>query len=61
MVTTHSAENARDLQSLLRKAGPRDTIELNGQFGEVRLAGIRPEATVTLRAAKPGAARANHE
>jgi hypothetical protein len=56
MVTTHSAENARDLQSLLRKAGPRDTIELNGQFGEVRLAGIRPEATVTLRAAKPGAA-----
>ncbi|MFN6953024.1 MAG: hypothetical protein ACK4NE_10595, partial [Albidovulum sp.] len=55
-MATHSAENARDLLSLLRKAGPRDTIELNGQFGEVTLSGLRPEQPVTLRAVKPGAA-----
>lgn len=55
-VATHSAENPRDLLALLRKAGPRDTIALNGQFGEVTLSGIRPEEPITLRAAKPGAA-----
>lgn len=55
-VTTYSAENARDLQAMLRKAAPGDTVALNGQFGEVTLSGIRPEGRVTLKAAKPGAA-----
>ena len=55
-MATHSAENARDLQAALRKAAPGDTVELNGSFGEVTLSGIRPEARVTLRAARPGAA-----
>lgn len=55
-MATHSAETARDLQSALRKAGPRDIVELNGAFGAVRLDGYRPEGRVTIRAAKPGAA-----
>jgi hypothetical protein len=55
-LATHSAENARDLQALLRKAGPRDTILLNGSFGALTLDRIRPEGPVMLRGAKPGAA-----
>lgn len=55
-MATHSAESARDLEQMLRKAAPGDTVELNGSFGEIRLGGIRPEGRVTVRAAKPGAA-----
>ena len=55
-MATHSAETARDLQAALRKAAPRDIIELNGAFGAVTLDGYRPEGAVTIRAAKPGAA-----
>ncbi len=55
-LATHSAENARDLSTMLAKASPGDTVELNGSFGEVTLSNIRPEGQVTLRAAKPGAA-----
>src|SRR5690606_2547902 len=56
VMATHSAETARDLVQMLRKAAPGDTVALNGSFGEVRLSGIRPEGRVTIRAAKPGAA-----
>lgn len=53
-MTTFSAETARDLESALRRAGPRDIVELNGSFGEVTLGGIRPDGPVTVRATKPG-------
>ncbi len=55
-MATHSAETARDLLAALRKAAPRDIVELNGDFGAVTLDGIRPDQPVTIKAAKPGAA-----
>ncbi len=55
MATVTVTETA-DLIARLRSAAPRDRILLSGKFGEVKLTGIRPDNTVTVAAAAPGAA-----
>jgi hypothetical protein len=56
VMATTTITDASDLGAKLAAAAPGDTILLSGNFGDVRLQDIRPEKTVRIAAAAPGAA-----
>lgn len=55
-MATTTVTDAQNLGAILGAAAPGDTILLSGKFGDVRLRDIRPEKTVRIAAAAPGAA-----
>jgi len=55
-MATVTVTDPSSLIARLRSAAPRDTILVAGKFGSVNLEGIRPDQTVTIAAAAPGAA-----